>query len=226
MADNVITITNDKSKATEHSANFSTIMCDHSDCYKFQTATHTNFKCWRQHPDLCLENRKSKFNIRNNNYLKKQRKNAKRNENSQNSKYENRAPKTYIKRARKFLKRRYEANHTGEPDYFLDKDTVINLAYFNYAKANKLKVKASKKIKKLIAGMDDNNSRKVNSSKIIKSADEDVDDNLVECSKCGKCGKWGYHTTEECKAKNSDGKSSRSDEANLASGGKGKTPAR
>ena len=45
----------------------------------------------------------------------------------------------------------------------MDQNTVINLAYFNYAKANKFKVKASKKIKKLLAGIDDNNSRKVNS---------------------------------------------------------------
>jgi hypothetical protein len=50
----------------------------------------------------------------------------------------------------------------------LDQNTVFNLAYFNYAKANKLKVKASMKIKKLLARMDGNNSRKVNSSKINK----------------------------------------------------------
>ena len=46
MADNVITFTNDKSKATEHSANFSTKMCDHPDCNKFKIATHTSSKCW------------------------------------------------------------------------------------------------------------------------------------------------------------------------------------
>jgi hypothetical protein len=45
MADNVITFTNDKSKATEHSVNFSTEMCDHPDCNKLKTATHTSSKC-------------------------------------------------------------------------------------------------------------------------------------------------------------------------------------
>ena len=64
MADNVITFTIEKSKATEHSAIFSTQMCDHPDCNKFKTATHTSSKCWRHHPDLCPEDRKSKYNIR------------------------------------------------------------------------------------------------------------------------------------------------------------------
>ena len=96
MADNVITFTNDKSKATENSANFSTKMCDHPDCNKFMTATHTSSKCWRQHPDLCPEDRMSKFNIRKNNYLKGQSKNAKSNDNSKDSKDDKRAPKTYI----------------------------------------------------------------------------------------------------------------------------------
>ena len=82
MADNVITFTNDKSKATENSANFSTKMCDLPDCNKFKTATHTSSKCWRQHPELCPEENKTNFNVRNNNYLKGQRKNAKSNENS------------------------------------------------------------------------------------------------------------------------------------------------
>ena len=85
----------------------------------------------------------------------------------------------------------YEANHTGEPDYSLDQNTVLNLAYFNYAKANKLKVKASKKIKKLLAGMDDNNSRKVNSTrqnKSNKSSDEDGEDRSSEKPK-QKCTK-------------------------------------
>ena len=36
----------------------------------------------------------------------------------------------------------------------------------------------------------------------------------------------GYHTAKECKAKGNDDKSSRSEEANLASSGKGKSPAR
>jgi hypothetical protein len=64
------------------------------------------------------------------------------------------------------LKQRYEENHTGEPEYSLDQNTVFNLAYCNYAKANKLKVKATKKIKKLLVGMDEEtNYRKVSSSK-------------------------------------------------------------
>jgi hypothetical protein len=91
-------------------------------------------------PDLLPEDRKSKFNIRKNNYLKGQRKNVKHNDNSWDSKDEKRATKTYIKSARKLLKRRYKTNHSGEPDYSLDQNTVINLAYFNYAKAHKLKV--------------------------------------------------------------------------------------
>jgi hypothetical protein len=65
---------------------------------------------------------------------------VKHNDNSQDSKDEKMASKTYIKSTRKFLKRRYEKNHSGEPDYFLNQNTVINLAYFNYAKAHKLKV--------------------------------------------------------------------------------------
>ena len=129
------------------------------------------------------------------------------------------------------MKQRYEENHTGEPDYSLDQNTVINHAYFNYAKANKLKVKASKKIKKLLAGMDDNNSKKVNSNrsnKPNKSTDEDAEAHSSEKlkQKCAKCGKWGYHTAEDCKAKDIDEKSSRSEEANMASSGKGKSPAR
>ena len=130
------------------------------------------------------------------------------------------------------MKQRYEANHTGEPDYSLDQNTVFNLAYFNYAKANKLKVKASKKIKTLLAGINENNNtRKVSNSKSNKSnksSDEDGEDRSSEKpkQKCTKCGKWGYHTAEECKAKNIDDKSSRSDEANMASSGKGKSPAR
>jgi hypothetical protein len=47
MADNVITFTNDKCKATENSANLTTKFCDHPDCNKLNTATHTNSKCWR-----------------------------------------------------------------------------------------------------------------------------------------------------------------------------------
>ena len=106
MADNVITLTNDKAKATENSANFTTKMCDYPECNKFKTATHTSSKCWRQHPELCPEDKKSKFNIRKNNYLKGQRKNNKANENSQESRDDKKAPKTFIKSARKFLKKK------------------------------------------------------------------------------------------------------------------------
>ena len=72
---------------------------------------------------------------------------------------------------------------------------------------HKLKVKASKMIKKLLAGMDDDNiSKKVSSSKYNKS-NKSTDKDAEECSseksknKCSKYGKWGTHTTEECKAK-------------------------
>ena len=136
-------------------------VCDNPDCNKFKTATHTSSKCWRQHPELCPDDKKSKFNVRKNNYLRDQRKHGKSEENSHERKDDKRAPRTFIKKARKFLKQRYEANHTGELDYSLDKNTVFNLAYFNYAKENKLKVKASKKIKKLLAGMDDNNNSRI-----------------------------------------------------------------
>jgi hypothetical protein len=183
MADNVINFTNEKVKATENTANYTTKMCEYPECNKFRMATHTSSKCWRQHPELCPDDKKSKFNNRKNNYLRGQRKFTKTNENSQESRDNKKAPKTFIKSARKFLKKRFEANHTGEPDYSLDQNTVINLAYFNYAKANKLKVKASKKIKKLLAGIDDNNSRKVNSQKFNKSnksSDEDAGHNSSE----------------------------------------------
>ena len=99
-----------------------------------------------------------------------------------------------MKRARTLSNQRYEANHTGEPDYSLDQNTVFNFDYFNYAKSNQLKAKASKKFKKLLAGMDDENkSKKVSSSKSIKfnkSTDEDADGNSSEYSK-KKCTKWG-----------------------------------
>ena len=73
---------------------------------------------------------------------------------------------------------------------------------------------------------DNNNSRKVSTSKsnkANKSSDEDGEERSSEKpkKKCTKCGKWGYHTADECKAKENDDKSSRSEEANLASGGKG-----
>ena len=61
-----------------------------------------------------------------------------------------------------------------------------------------------------------------------KSADDDADAQSSEKPKhkCSKCGKWGYHTAEDCKAKDNDDKSSRSEEANMASSGKGKSPAK
>ena len=42
MVDNVITFTNDKAKATENSAKFTAKMCDHPECNKVKTATHTS----------------------------------------------------------------------------------------------------------------------------------------------------------------------------------------
>jgi hypothetical protein len=52
--------------------------------------------------------------------------------------------------------------------------------------------------------MDDNNSRKVNSSKIIKSnksADEEREDSSSEKpkKKCTICGKWGNYTAENAR---------------------------
>ena len=78
---------------------------------------------------------------------------------------------------------------------------------------------------------ENNNTRKVSNSKtnkLNKSSDEDGEDRSSDKpkQKCTRCGKWGYHTAEECKAKGNDDKSSRSEEANLASSGKGKSPAR
>ena len=105
MADNVINFTNDKAKATEHTANYTTKMCEHPECNKFRTATHTSSKSWRQNSELCPENKKVKFNIRKNNYLKGQRKYGKDNENYQESRDNKKAPKTFIKSARKFLKK-------------------------------------------------------------------------------------------------------------------------
>jgi hypothetical protein len=103
MADNVITFTNDKVKATENSANFTTKMCDYPDCNNFKMATHTSSKCWRQHPELCSEDEKPKSNVRKNNYLTEQRTNSMSDDNSQERKDDKRAPRTFIKRARNFL---------------------------------------------------------------------------------------------------------------------------
>ena len=59
----------------------------------------------------------------------------------------------------------------------MDDNVVHNLAYFNYAKANKLKVKASKKIKKLLGNLDDNikASKADNSKNLGKKSDGDFD---------------------------------------------------
>jgi hypothetical protein len=89
MADNVITLMNDKMKATENAANFTTRMRENPEYNKFKTATHISSKCWRQHPELCPEDRKSKFNVRKNNYLRGQRKNTKSEKNTQERKNEN-----------------------------------------------------------------------------------------------------------------------------------------
>ena len=76
--------------------------------------------------------------------------------------------------------------------------------------------------------MDNNNSRKIKPNKSNKSTDDDAEAQSSEKpkQKCAKCGKWGYHTAEDYKAKDVDEKSSRSEEANMASSGKGKSPAR
>ena len=76
------------------------------------------------------------------------------------------------------MRQRYEANYTTEPDYSKDDNVVLNLAYFNYAKASKLKVKASKRIKKLLsAGNDDSKSKRSGntSKKSDTKSDEDFD---------------------------------------------------
>ena len=94
---------------------------------------------------------------------------------------------------------------------------MLNLAYFNYAKANKLKVKASKRIKKLLSsGNGDSKNKKSGyiSKKSDEKSDEDFDSKKFDGPKkqCGKCGEWGNHTAEECTATDKDDKSSRSDE--------------
>ena len=71
---------------------------------------------------------------------------------------------------------------------------MLNLAYFNYAKANKLKVKSSKRIKKLLSsGNGDSKSKRSGntSKKSDKKSDENFDSNKFDGPKkqCGKCGK-------------------------------------
>ena len=105
LADNVINFSNDKAKATENTANFITKMFEHPECNKFRTATHTSSKCWRQNPELFPENKKLKSNNRKNNYLKGQRKFTNTNKNPQESRDNKKAPKTFIKSARKFQRK-------------------------------------------------------------------------------------------------------------------------
>ena len=153
MADNVISFENLVAQTKETCANYSTKMCENTECNKVKTATHTDDECWRKHPDFTPDKLKNKFNRRKNDYVKNHREGYASQEKPRNA--DKTVTKGYLKKARKFLKARYEANHTGEPDYSQDENVVHNLAYFNYAKANKLKVKASKKIKKLLGNLDD-----------------------------------------------------------------------
>ena len=223
MADNVISFENFVPTAKEASVNYSKKMCDNQECNKVRTATHTSDECWRKHPELIPDNLKNKFNKRKNDYSKVHRKGFA----SQEKQRSDDKTKDYVKKARKFLKARYEANHTREPDYSLDDNVVYNLAYFNYAKANKLKVKASKKIKKLLGNLDDNikASKADNSKKLGKKSDGEFDASKFDGPKtqCGKCGKWGNHTAEECR---SGEKPSKSDEANHVDCNKSNSKAR
>ena len=171
MADNVISFKNLVPPAKEPSANYSKKMCKNPECNKVKTATHTDDECWRQHPDLIPDKLKNKFNKRKNDYAKHYRKGYASQEKPRSA--DKTVTKGYLKKARKFLKARYKANHTGEPDYSQDENVGYNLAYFNYAKANKLKAKASKKVKKLLGNLDDNikASKSDNSKKLGKKSD-------------------------------------------------------
>jgi hypothetical protein len=177
-------------------------MCDHPKWNKLKTASHTSSKCWRKHADLCPEHLRDKFGKRKNNYLKGNRKSKEGQE-----------------------------NHTNEPDYSKDDNTVLNLAYFNYAKANKLKVKASNRIRKLLSASNGDINSKRSGIKLKRSdtkSNEDFDSTKFDgpMKQCGKFSKCGNHTADECMAGGKDDKSSKSEEANLASGGKGKSLAR
>ena len=99
MANNVISYENNTTKATETTANFSTKMCDHPECNKLKTASHTSTKCWRKHPDLCPEHLRDKFGKRKNNYLKGHRKSKDGQENGNNNNGDKRTPKAYLKNA-------------------------------------------------------------------------------------------------------------------------------
>jgi hypothetical protein len=231
MANNVISYENSTTKAIETSANYSTKMCNHPECNKLKTASHTSSKCWRKHRDLCPEHLRSKFGKRKNNYFRGHRKSKEGQENFNNNTTDKRTPSAYLKKARKFLKQRNKANHAREPDYSKDDNMVLNLAYFNYAKANKLKVKAGKRIKKLLStGNGDNNPKKLRNKTNQSDMKQDKECESTKFDgpkkRCGKCGKWGNHTAEECTASGKVDNSSKLEEANLASSGKGKTPVR
>ena len=192
MANNVISYENNTTKAIEASANYVTKMCDHPECNKLKTASHTSSKCWRKHPDLCPEHLRDKFGKRRNNYLRSHRKQKEGQENFNNNTTDKRTPKAYLKKARNFFKQRCEANHASEPDYSKDDNMVLNLAYFNYAKANKLKVKASKRIKKLLStGNGDNNPKKLRnkSNHSDNKKDEEGESPKFDGPK-KRCGKW------------------------------------
>ena len=120
---------------------------------------------------------RDKFGKWKNNYLKGHRKAKDGQENGINNTIVKRTPKSSLKKARKCLKQWYEINHINEPDYLMDDNIVLNMAYSNYVKANKLKVKASKRIKKqLSAGNGDSKSKRSEntSKKSDKNSDEDV----------------------------------------------------
>jgi hypothetical protein len=193
MANNTISYENNTIKATETSEKFSTKMCDHPECNKLKTASHTSSKCWRKHPYLCPEHPREKFGKRRNNYLQGHRKYKEGQENVSNNTIGKRTPIAYLKKARKFLKQRYEASHASEPDYSKDDNMVLNMAYFNYAKANKLKVKATKRIKKLLStGNGDNNPKKLRNK--TKQSNTKQDETFESTNfdgpkkRCGKCG--------------------------------------
>ena len=63
MADNVINFSNEKTKATEQTANYTSKMCELPECNKFRTATHKSSKCWRQNPELCPDDKKKNLII-------------------------------------------------------------------------------------------------------------------------------------------------------------------
>jgi hypothetical protein len=101
-AKNVISYENNTTKATETSANFSTKKCDHPECIKLKTASHTSSKCWKKYSDLCSKNLREKFGKKKNNYLRGHRKSKEGQENGSNNTFDKRTPKTYLKKAQIF----------------------------------------------------------------------------------------------------------------------------